>query len=141
MPETATRKTAAPRFSFFLFLLVLPMMASAACDPSGSYLRGASGPYGSSFDVSHSGDDYTLQLDTYGQKLADGTLTSGAIRGNLELSQTGCAAAYLAPEEECAIFIVFNRGGAELHQFGNCSFGAGASAGGHYRRLSKGGLP
>lgn len=115
-------------------------MASAACDPSGSYLRGASGPFGSSFDVSHTGDEYALQLDTYGQKLADGTITSGAIRGNLELSQTGCAAAYLAPEEECAIFIVFNRGGAELHQFGNCSFGAGASAGGHYRRLGKGGL-
>jgi len=81
------------------------------------------------------GDEYELQLDTYGQELSDGNRTSGAIRGSLELSQNGCAGAYLAPDEECSVFIMFNGSGAEVHQFGSCLFGYSASAGGTYRRL------
>lgn len=118
-----------------MLLLASPLAASASCDPTGSYLQGVFGGYAGTFEVSRVGDEYELQLDTYGQKLSDGNRASGAIRGRLELSQNGCAGAYLAPHEECSVFITFNRSGAEVHQFGSCLFGYGASAGGTYRRL------
>ena len=121
--------------SFLILLLAFPLAAGARCNPTGSYSQGASGAYAGTFEVSRVGDEYALQLDTYGQKLPDGNRTFGAIRGKLALSENGCAGAYLAPEEECSVFIVFNRSGAEVHQFGSCLFGYGASAGGTYRRL------
>jgi hypothetical protein len=120
---------------FLMVLLAFPLAASAICDPTGSFLQGASGAYADTFQVSRMGNEYELQLDTYGQKLSDGNRTFGAIRGRLELSQNGCAGAYLAPDEECSVFIMFNRSGAEVHQFGSCLFGDGAWAGGTYRRL------
>jgi hypothetical protein len=120
---------------FLMLLLAFPLAASAGCDPTGSYLQGAFGAYADTFEVTRVGDEYELQLDTYGQKLSDGNRTTGAIRGRLELSQNGCAGAYLAPDEECSVFILFSRSGAEVHQFGSCLFGFGASAGGTYRRL------
>lgn len=121
--------------SFLIVLLVFPLAASAGCDPTGSYSRSAAGANGDTFDVRRVGDAYELELHTYGQKLADGNWTFGAIRGTLELSENGCAGAYLEPDEECSIFILFKRGGAEVHQFGSCFFGSGAWAGGSYRRL------
>lgn len=121
--------------AFPMLLLALPLAAGASCDPTGSYLQGAFGVYADNFEVSRIGDDYELQLHTYGQKLSDGNRTFGAIRGRLELSQNGCAGAYLAPDEECSVFIMFNHSGAEVHQFGSCLFGNDASAGGTYRRL------
>lgn len=117
------------------FLLVSPLAESASCDPTGSYLQGASGAPAGTFEVSRVDNEYELQLDTYGQKLSDGNRTFGTIRGKFGLSSNGCAGAYLAPHEECSVFITFNRRGAEVHQFGSCLFGYGASAGGTYRRL------
>ena len=64
-----------------MLLLAFPLAASASCDPIGSYLRGASGAYAGTFEVSRMGDEYELQLDTYGQELSDGNRVSGAIRG------------------------------------------------------------
>jgi hypothetical protein len=133
--ETLTSSTTAMYKPFLMLLLAFPLAASASCDPTAPYFRGASGAYANTFEVSRMGDEYELQLDTYGQKLSDGNRTFGAIRGRLELSQNGCAGAYLAPDEECSVFIMFNRSGAEVHQFGSCLFGYGASAGGTYRRL------
>lgn len=127
--------TAAMYQPFLMLLLAFPLAASASCDPTGSFLRGAPGAYADTFQVSRIGTEYELQLDTYGRKLADGNWTFGAIRGRLELSQNGCAGAYLLPDEECSVFIMFNRSGAEVHQFGSCLFGDGAWAGGSYRRL------
>lgn len=111
-----------------------PLTASASGDPTGFYWRDATSPYADTFEIRREGDEYELQLDTYGQKLSDGTRTTGAIRGRFELSQNGCAGAYLAPEDECSIFILFTPGGANVHQFGGSLFGAGAWAGGAYRR-------
>jgi hypothetical protein len=130
-----TTLTAAKNKLLLVLLLAYPFAASAACDPTGTYSRGARDAHADSFEVRRAGDKYELQLSAYGQKLADGTWTGGAIRGEFELSEHGCASAYLNPGEECAIFILFNRS-AVAHQFGSCHFGAGVRAGGTYRRLS-----
>lgn len=118
-----------------MFLLVIPLGAKAACGPTGSFLRGSEHAYATTLEVSRIGDGYELQLSTFGQKLADGNRTVGAIRGRLEMSMNGCAGAYLAPTDECSIFVVFNRRGAEVHQFGHCHFGHDAWAGGKYPRI------
>ena len=136
-----TNDTAAMYKPFLIFLLAMPLAARAGCDPTGSYLQGTPDAYTGTFKVSRVGDEYELQLDTYGQKLSDGNRTFGAVRGKFALSENGCAGAYLAPDDECAVFIGFNRRGAEVHQFGSCLFGFGVSAGGIYRRLrAHGGL-
>jgi hypothetical protein len=121
---------------FALVLLIAgPGTAQAACDPAGAFTRGARGPHQTSFQVSAIEGGYELQLDTYGQKYADGTRTVGTAKGKLAMSDHGCVGAYLVPAEECSLFVVFRADGAEVHQFGSCFFGAGAWAGGAYRRV------
>ena len=121
-----------------VLLIAGPGIAQAACEPAGEFLRGARGPHQTSFQLSAVDGAYELQLDTYGQKYADGTRTVGTVKGKFVVSDHGCVGAYLAPEEECSLFVVFRADGAEVHQFGSCFFGAGAWAGGSYRRVRSG---
>lgn len=116
-------------------LMAAPIVAQAACDPAGTYLRGSRGPHETSFEIQQVGGDLELRLSTYGQKMPDGNWTTGAVRGRVLLSENGCVGAYLAPQEECSIFFAFRADRAEVHQFGSCLFGASAGAGGTYRRL------
>lgn len=75
-------------------------------------------------------------VSSSGVRFFDGVRTVGAARGKLDLSDKQCIGAYLAPEDECALFFVFRAKALAVHQFGSCMFGAGAWAGGSYKRTS-----
>jgi len=113
--------------------LALPLAASAACDPSGEYVRDPE----ALLSIHRVNDEYELMLNSEGQQMPDGTMTSGAVRGKFSLSDVGCAGAYLNPGEDCALFVNIFSDRAEVHQFGDCSFGASAWGGGVYRRDRK----
>ena len=121
-------------------LCSLPCEAAETCRPLGYYVRvPAEGPPAeftvSTAPVGSPEGEALLGLETIGQRMPDGLDTFGAVKGRFRLSQTGCTGAYLEGDN-CAIFIAFARQAAEVHQFGDCGFGAYASADGKYKRLS-----